>query len=903
MLLLVLMVCIGNAQDRALKKAVQGKMDSRFLYTATFKNLPLKKKGEIKQWCSKNGYKLIDTQNEVVERFGGHRETFIASARIRSVEDDNYLEVLSWDDAKSYVLFMETYKLSRHYGTIEKKFISSVKTISECKSYISTFPKLEQALEVRAYDIAKKKNKSSNYSGFIEEFPDSEFREEALNNLCNSISTVIEAKKYLGLYPHLEAPVTQRAITIVKSKDSPKSYSDFILNFPEDQYREQASKELCNRISTIDDTKKYISLHNELKQEISEKAFQIVKRYKTLEVCSDFLKHIDAPTHKSEVEKLFLSLMTDIKSCAFFIKEHSDLEDRIDLRAIDISEKGGFDVKKEYVSLIPEGSKAKIFQHEINETKKRELEEKENIIKERIAAFQNGAEAEQREAVWFDNSFFYNTENNRLERFESLSFAELITSNSFQKELPHFRVDMELEEFYNIRRKIKNEVGKFRNGWVTTITGCKVQLYESKGFVSSAFVYKGDCKNGLADGNGVVYSFSGDNYRPLKVHSELHQAYYEKGVPVSNIYRYEGGKIIIIAPSTNPSIPLKVVVSFQKPYNKRYSRDQATLLIQKLLLNISMGSTMLELIEWWEGNDFDKYIDFLSVSECKAYAEIPTYSKELTYVEEGKKISFNGSFNNKDAITIALLKNGSIRGVVENFYFEEETVVTSIKEYRSEKIISKQKLGGELIVDHCESGDCQNGYGVHVFASGTRYEGTFKGGKFHGEGTYIWPSGSKYIGDFQNGVFHGQGKTINSDGQSGYVGGFKDGERHGYGRMFGPIFLVDNYKKGYWENGRYVGKVSPQQMENLSYRFRTRVESSFFYDIMENGKVISKVQISTYFSDRYYNISSFGNKYGVDGAYYPKTGRLVHSGESKKEEEGVNSLQMAIERLFYHKYK
>lgn len=42
--------------------------------------------------------------------------------------------------------------------------------------------------------------------------------------------------------------------------------------------------------------------------------------------------------------------------------------------------------------------------------------------------------------------------------------------------------------------------------------------------------------------------------------------------------------------------------------------------------------------------------------------------------------------------------------------------------------------------------DLQDGYGVEIWADGSKYSGHYKKTKKDGEGTYLWSDGSKYQG-------------------------------------------------------------------------------------------------------------------------------------------------------------
>ena len=80
----------------------------------------------------------------------------------------------------------------------------------------------------------------------------------------------------------------------------------------------------------------------------------------------------------------------------------------------------------------------------------------------------------------------------------------------------------------------------------------------------------------------------------------------------------------------------------------------------------------------------------------------------------------------------------------------------------------------------CNSGDCSNGQGTYIWASGEKYVGDWKDGKNNGQGTYTWPDGRKYVGEFKDGLLNGQGTYTWPNGEK-YVGDWKDGEHNGQG--------------------------------------------------------------------------------------------------------------------------
>ena len=64
----------------------------------------------------------------------------------------------------------------------------------------------------------------------------------------------------------------------------------------------------------------------------------------------------------------------------------------------------------------------------------------------------------------------------------------------------------------------------------------------------------------------------------------------------------------------------------------------------------------------------------------------------------------------------------------------------------------------------CQSGDCEDGYGLYTMTWGDRYQGGWKNGVMHGQGTYQFANGDKYIGTFKNGLRDGQGVYVRING-------------------------------------------------------------------------------------------------------------------------------------------
>lgn len=193
-----------------------------------------------------------------------------------------------------------------------------------------------------------------------------------------------------------------------------------------------------------------------------------------------------------------------------------------------------------------------------------------------------------------------------------------------------------------------------------------------------------------------------------------------------------------------------------------------------------------------------------------------------------------------------------------------------LEEYIAKKEEEQQDDGTNIQVG-CLSGDCQNGQGVFAYADGSKYDGSFRNGKFEGQGKFYFANGERYEGKFHQNYPHGPGtlykptgevesgewrngefaggslalggKTgcIDGDCESGkgtyiykagsakYVGEFRNGQPHGRGECtyangdvyqgewqngafggFGTLVLHDGTSiRGYWQNGEYLGKENP----------------------------------------------------------------------------------------------
>ncbi len=103
----------------------------------------------------------------------------------------------------------------------------------------------------------------------------------------------------------------------------------------------------------------------------------------------------------------------------------------------------------------------------------------------------------------------------------------------------------------------------------------------------------------------------------------------------------------------------------------------------------------------------------------------------------------------------------------------------------------------------CVYGNCFEGYGKYVWASGDEYIGNWKNNQQNGNGSFTFASGGKYTGEFKNGKRNGTGTYIWSDGEK-YTGQWMNDKQHGEGTYYKKDGTV---KTGVWKEGIYKGKT------------------------------------------------------------------------------------------------
>lgn len=165
--------------------------------------------------------------------------------------------------------------------------------------------------------------------------------------------------------------------------------------------------------------------------------------------------------------------------------------------------------------------------------------------------------------------------------------------------------------------------------------------------------------------------------------------------------------------------------------------------------------------------------------------------------------------------------------------------------------------GGLSAADQCIEGNCENGQGTILYATGHKFSGTFKDGDRHGEGVLILPGGRKLVGvwefneirrgtyTFADGTVYegqwqfrersGKGTLTYADGRR-YEGDFSNGQRHGTGMMTWP----DGRRySGDFQHGERTGKGTMTYPDGRRYvgEFRDGERTGWGKLIYPNGRV------------------------------------------------------------------
>ena len=162
----------------------------------------------------------------------------------------------------------------------------------------------------------------------------------------------------------------------------------------------------------------------------------------------------------------------------------------------------------------------------------------------------------------------------------------------------------------------------------------------------------------------------------------------------------------------------------------------------------------------------------------------------------------------------------------------------------------------QVIQAQCVKGNCKNGRGTYVYASGAKYKGQFRDGKIHGDGVLYFSNGNKYIGRWENQYRQGKGKLIFSNGDV-YKGNFNKSRFSGKGTM---EFKDGDKYVGNWKNDRQDGEGV------YHYSNGDRYEGTF-----DAGKLSGQGQM--FYKDGAKYVGSWKNNYkDGQGIYYKPDG-------------------------------
>jgi hypothetical protein len=202
--------------------------------------------------------------------------------------------------------------------------------------------------------------------------------------------------------------------------------------------------------------------------------------------------------------------------------------------------------------------------------------------------------------------------------------------------------------------------------------------------------------------------------------------------------------------------------------------------------------------------------------------------------QDGLETIIANNCRNKSKIWYQIASPTSIIGWASGKYLAEYARVESVTVSPSvSDTVPKVPIVSAPVSDglaNCpKSGFFNNCFGERIEASGDKYVGEFRDGKFNGQGTMTRSNGGKYVGEFRDGYFNGQGTEFYSSDGSTYAGDFKGGRPHGNGTWTAP-----NSSGG---EDEYVGEFNNGSMTGQgTYTYASgEVEVGIF----DNGNLVS----------------------------------------------------------------
>lgn len=205
----------------------------------------------------------------------------------------------------------------------------------------------------------------------------------------------------------------------------------------------------------------------------------------------------------------------------------------------------------------------------------------------------------------------------------------------------------------------------------------------------------------------------------------------------------------------------------------------------------------------------------------------------------------------------------------------------------------------------CLEGDCENGWGVYAFSSGSRYEGYFKDNKRNGYGYYRFSNKDEYIGDWKDNKRHGSGtyRYASKGMYRKYIGEWRNNKRDGIGIM---IMYNGINKLGNWKDNSFLGKVNKGKMGCVSgdckNGFGTYVlkDGAIYRGQYKGGK---RNGFGTYYYPKGGKFSGYqvdGKRNGIGVYFYPSGNRYIGDwSDELKEGEGILLSKGKIQQMGY----
>lgn len=203
-----------------------------------------------------------------------------------------------------------------------------------------------------------------------------------------------------------------------------------------------------------------------------------------------------------------------------------------------------------------------------------------------------------------------------------------------------------------------------------------------------------------------------------------------------------------------------------------------------------------------------------------------TYANGEKYSGEYKnhEIEGQGTFITKDGTKyVGEFKNHMYHGFGTLY---SPNGITQTGFWENNVFIGKKKPNKNDRKTECITGNCENGFGVYIWANGERYEGYWENSLRNGQGENYFANGDKFSGEFKDDLIHGYGTYTFKEGDT-YTGLFNENIKEGYGTY---LFKKTGEKyEGYWKNDTYNG-------EGTFFKADGTIQSGIWY----NGEYVRK---------------------------------------------------------------